>query len=68
MIFVIHDLIFWERKISTKSHKHVDICDVPRDLVPFVQFIKHEKHPWRSVTFSKVVLKVNSPMGVVQVC
>ena len=26
------------------------ICDVLRDLVPFVQFEKHEKHAWRSVT------------------
>ena len=25
-----------------------------RYLVPFVQFKKHEKRPWRSVTFSKV--------------
>ena len=25
-----------------------------RDLVPFVQFKKSEKHPWRSVNFSKV--------------
>ena len=25
-----------------------------RDLVPFVQFKKCEKHPWRSVNFSKV--------------
>ena len=24
------------------------------DLVAFVQFKKHEKHPWRSVNFSKV--------------
>ena len=24
------------------------------DLVPFVQFEKHEKHPWKSVNFSKV--------------
>ena len=30
------------------------ICDVLRDLVPFAQFQKREKHPWRSVTFSKV--------------
>ena len=28
------------------------ICDVLRDLVPFVQSWKYEKHPWRSVTFS----------------
>ena len=25
-----------------------------RDLEPFVQFKKYGKHPWRSVTFSKV--------------
>ena len=25
-----------------------------RNLVPFVQFKKREKHPWRSVNFSKV--------------
>ena len=24
-------------------------------FVPFVQFKKREKHPWRSVTFSKVL-------------
>ena len=33
-------------------------CDVLRDLVSFVQFEKREKHPWRSVTFSKALLKV----------
>ena len=31
------------------------MCDALRDLVPFVQFKKREKHPWRSVTFSKVL-------------
>ena len=30
------------------------ICDVLRDLVPFEQSKKREKHPWRSVIFSKV--------------
>ena len=29
-------------------------CDALRDLVPFVQFKKREKQPWRSVAFSKV--------------
>ena len=29
-------------------------CDALRDLVPFVQFKKRKKHPWRSVNFSKV--------------
>ena len=28
-------------------------CDALRDLVPFVQFKKREKHSGRSVTFSK---------------
>ena len=27
------------------------MCDALRDLVPFVQFKKHKKHPWRSFTF-----------------
>ena len=30
------------------------ICDALRDLVPFIQF---EKHPLRSATFGKVILK-----------
>ena len=30
------------------------ICDVLRDLEPFVQFKKREKQPWRRVTFSTV--------------
>ena len=28
-------------------------CDALCDLVPFVQFKKRKKHPWRSVNFSK---------------
>ena len=31
--------------------------DVLCDLVPFVQFKKREKHPWTSVTLSKVAGK-----------
>ena len=31
-----------------------NICGALRDLVAFVQFKKRKKHPWRSVTFSKV--------------
>ena len=40
---------FFDAKRSSKT-----ICDALRDLVPFVQFEKREKHPWRSVNFSKV--------------
>ena len=29
------------------------ICDALHDLEPFMQFKKREKHPLRSVTFSK---------------
>ena len=29
--------------------------DALRNLVPFVQFKKREKHPWMSVTFSKLL-------------
>ena len=36
------------------SPPYVSICDVLHNLVPIVQFRKREKHPWRSVTFSKV--------------
>ena len=32
----------------------IEIYDVLSDLVAFVQFKKREKHPWRSVNFSKV--------------
>ena len=32
------------------------ICDALRDLVPFVPFKKHEKHPWRSVNFRKIAV------------
>ena len=31
-----------------------DNCDALRNLVPFVQFKKRGKHPWKSVNFSKV--------------
>ena len=40
------------------------ICDALRDLVTFVQFKKREKHPWRSVTFSKVPGFSNKTMSL----
>ena len=41
------------------------ICGVLRDLVPFVEFKKREKHSWRSVNFSKVAgFSQHSSMGV----
>ena len=33
---------------------NVQICDALRNLVPFIQFRKREKHPWGSVTFINV--------------
>ena len=46
--------------VATKSwlqcvfSKYITICDALRDLAAFAQFKKREKHPWRSVNFSKV--------------
>ena len=37
---------------------HGNKCGALRNLVPFVQFKKREKHPWRSVTFTATLLKV----------
>ena len=33
-----------------------DTYDALRDLIPFVQFKKRKKHPWRSVTFQPATL------------
>ena len=38
------------------SISHIHVCDALRDSVPYVQIEKREKHPWRSVTFSKVTV------------
>ena len=59
----------WKDQIFTRSLEFVQInksrprhdskkvwflkCDALRDLVPFVQLKKLEKHPWRSVILSK---------------
>ena len=42
-----------------------DISDALRDLVTFVQFKKREKHPWKSVSFSKatVTFSITLPHG-----
>ena len=40
--------------IDDNSSSNREISDTLHDLVSFVQFKKIEKHPWRSVTFSKV--------------
>ena len=43
-----------ENMINNKLLLFINICDVLRDLVHFVQIKKREKHPSRSATFSKV--------------
>ena len=45
---------------SIKHHENSK-CDGLHDLVPFVQFKKREKHPWRSVNF---ITKINTPPWV----
>ena len=41
--------------VKTNRVKEESIYDALHVLVPFAQIKKGEKHPWRSVTFSKVV-------------
>ena len=35
--------------LTDNCGKTFSTCDALRDLVPFVQFKKREKHPWKSV-------------------
>ena len=44
----------------------IHICDALRDLVPFAQFEKREKHPWRSVNFSHSSMGVFHDFQIVQ--
>ena len=45
--------VFRNFHITLICCKH--IRDALRDLVPYVEFKKHGKHPWRSVTLGKVI-------------
>ena len=52
---IFNKYIFLSITISiTVAITPANILDELDDLIPFVQFKKREKHPWRSVTFSKV--------------
>ena len=42
----------------------LNISDALHDLVPFVQFKKHGKHPWKSATFNKVAAEINTSQWV----
>ena len=58
-LFIKKSLIFQIFKASDGwiekwKKSYLNACDPLRYLVPFVQFKKREKHPWRSITFSKV--------------
>ena len=46
-------ILYKDAKHALDSQVSMYICDALRDLAQFVQFKKHEKYPWRSVTFSK---------------
>ena len=43
-----------KKRSTSKCIPKTLICGSLRDLVPFIQFIKCEKHPWRTVTFREV--------------
>ena len=49
-----HWLQMWQYQFSQVEEATRKICDALRNLILFVQFKKREKHPWRSVNFSKV--------------
>ena len=44
-------LLFMVQFTTALMKQYNHICDALRDLVPFIQFKKREKHPWRSVNF-----------------
>ena len=68
----LHFLQCWRHKGALYTFDLVGVstgmCGALRDLIPFVQFRKREKHPWRSVTLSKVAscnfTKSNTPSWV----
>ena len=45
---------FFELDICYNNTIFTLIYGALRDLVPFVQYKKREKHPWRMVNFSKI--------------
>ena len=47
-------LCFYEVSKFVRQSYIYNICGALHDMVPFVQFKNRGKHPWRSVTFSKV--------------
>ena len=53
-------------KESTIFERRNKKCGALHDLVPSAQFRKREKHPWRSVNFSKACnfTKINTPPWV----
>ena len=44
----------WNEFAAFSQSHAIMIYYAMRDLIPFVQFKKRKKHPWRSVNFSKV--------------
>ena len=40
------------QRYSCGGNRRKEICDALSDLVPFILFKKHGKHPWTSVTKS----------------
>ena len=51
----VNSVLLWSlgERVSPTSYFNIK-CDALRDSVSFLQFKKHEKHPCRTVPFSKV--------------
>ena len=53
-IYIYFDSCFYSQELKNVTHWRLETCIRHlRDLTPFVQIKKCEKHPWTSVTFSK---------------
>ena len=52
--FLLKESNEFKWNVWMNTFKVLSVCDGLRDLVTFVQFKNREKHPWSSVTFSKV--------------
>ena len=54
MEYCYNNIVFTLWKIEKQYVYHEGKCDVSHDLVPFVQYKKREKHPWRSALLAKL--------------
>ena len=52
-VFDTPSSLICHEKVNQRVRSNFNKCGALHDLVLFVQFKKREKHPWKSVNFSK---------------